>query len=175
MVGERESLGRLDSAGRPMRRRLGVRTELLLAVFPTLTVLGMLVLLEALTQQRLLFASLASSAFLIYLDPLHGTNHVRTLVTSHLTAATLGLLTFLVFGHDFLAAGLALVGTIVAIIVMDVVHPPAISTSLIFALRSGTESEILLFALALAIVAVLVALQRTAIWLLARAIRSLDD
>ncbi|MFD2784499.1 hypothetical protein [Hymenobacter rubripertinctus] len=51
-------------------------------LLPTLTVLVMLWLLELLSNQRRLFASLASSAFLIYLDPAHYTNSTRTLVIS---------------------------------------------------------------------------------------------
>jgi hypothetical protein len=60
------------------RRRLGWRGELALVALPTVTVLVVLALVEALARQRLLFASLASSAFLIYLDPTHPTNRVRT-------------------------------------------------------------------------------------------------
>ncbi len=54
--------------GRP---RLGGQREVLLALLPTLTVLGLLWLLKLLSNQQLLFASLASSCFLIYLDPGH--------------------------------------------------------------------------------------------------------
>ncbi len=41
-----------------------------------------------------------------------------------------------------------MVGTIVLLILLDVVHPPAVSTALSFALRPGDESK-LLFVLAL--------------------------
>lgn len=52
------------------KQRIGLKGELLLAAMPTLTVLLVLALVEALSNQRLLFASLASSAFLIYLKQL---------------------------------------------------------------------------------------------------------
>ena len=78
----RTSLRPLHGADRPVRRELSLRDEFLLALLPTLTILTVLGLVEALSRQRLLFASLASSAFLVYLDPQHGTNTVGTLVLS---------------------------------------------------------------------------------------------
>jgi CBS-domain-containing membrane protein len=150
------------------RARLPVRKELALAVFPTITVLGMLWILEMFGHQRILFASLASSAFLIYLEPLHATNAVRTLTVAHTTAATFGLITWFILGHGYLAGGLAMVLTILTMILANTVHPPAIATSLIFAIRSDTQNQLVLFLLALAIVIVLAMLQRTAVWLLNR-------
>ncbi len=168
MSQERESLKPVEGANRALRRRLSLKGELALALVPTLTVLAVLGLVEVLSQQRLLFASLASSAFLIYLDPHHGMNTVRTLVISHLLAATTGLLAYWAFGHGYLAGGSAMLVTIVAMILLDVVHPPAISTALGFAFRAGSENTLAIFGLALAITVILVVLQRTALWLLAR-------
>ena len=62
----------------------------MLLLLPTATVLAVMGLVEALTTQRLLFASLASSAFLIYLDPRHPANGARTLLTAQPAAALLG-------------------------------------------------------------------------------------
>ena len=128
----------------------------------------MLALVEALTEQRLLFASLASSAFLIYLDPEHGTNRVRALLVSQLVAAGLGWIGFAMLGAGYTAAAIALVGTILIMVVLDVVHPPAVATAMSFALRAGDASNLGLFALALGITVVLVALQRIAVWGLVR-------
>src|SRR6185437_14172827 len=64
---------------RHVRERLGFWGELALAALPTITVLVMLAMVDALHEEQLLFASLASSAFLIYLDPEHGTNRVTAL------------------------------------------------------------------------------------------------
>ncbi len=153
---------------RDRRRRIGLRGELLLAVMPTATVLAVLALVEVLSHQRLLYASLASSAFLIYLDPENAVNSVRTLVASQLAAALLGLATYLAVGPGYLSGGLAMVATIVLMIVFDVMHPPAVSTALGFALRAGDESNLLLFGLAVGVTAVLVLLQRAATWVLAR-------
>jgi CBS-domain-containing membrane protein len=161
---ERTRLQPVETTARRRRRRLPVGGELLLATLPTLVVLGGLGVLEVFSRQRLLFASLASSAFLIYLDPEHGTNTMRSLVTSHLIAAVAGLATYSLFGGGHLAGGSAMVVTIV----LDVIHPPAVSTALSFAFCAGAEQSLVLFGLALGLIAVLVVLQRTLLWLLLR-------
>ncbi|RAM48022.1 MAG: HPP family protein [Hapalosiphonaceae cyanobacterium JJU2] len=148
------------------RRRLTLKGEFVLALMPTLIILTVLALVEVLSRQRLLFASLASSAFLIYLDPQHGTNTVRTLITSQMLAATIGLLTYLALGPGYLSGGSAMVLTIVLMILLDAVHPPAVSTSLSFALRAGHEKNLVLFSMAVGITAILVLLERCALWLL---------
>ena len=77
--------------------------------------------------------------------------------------AVLALLTFLAFGHGYLAAAGAMVVTIVLMVPLDIVHLPAVSTSLTFALRAGAETEAVLFTLALGMTAALVVLQRAAV------------
>ena len=170
---ELESLKPIQGAERTPRRRLPLRAEFVLALLPTLVVLTVFSLVELLSRQRLLFASLASSAFLIYLDPQHGTNRVQTLVLSQMLAALTGFASFLLLGpnHPYIAGGAAMVITIAAMILLDSVHPPAVSTSLAFAFRAGDESSLLIFGLALLITAMLVGLQRAATWALARALR----
>jgi CBS-domain-containing membrane protein len=145
-----------------------LKSELILALLPTLTVLVVLFLVEILSRQRLLFSSLASSAFLIYLDPQHDTNLVRTLVMSQILAAAIGLVTYLIFGPGYIAGGSAMVLFILLMILLDIVHPPAVSTSLSFAFRAGDETNLILFALAVAIAALLVVLERLTLYLLAR-------
>jgi CBS-domain-containing membrane protein len=164
----RESLEPSSVALRRQRQRLPLQGELALAALPTATVLGVLALVEALTTQRLLFASLASSAFLIYLDPEHGANRVRALVFSQGLAATLGWLGFVSLDAGYAAAALALVGTILGMVLLDVVHPPAVATAMSFALRAGEASNLVLFGLALGITVVLIGLQRVAVWTLVR-------
>ncbi|MEW5929385.1 MAG: HPP family protein [Gemmatimonadota bacterium] len=166
-----EQMGSLEPGGhtgRAIRRRLSLRAELVLALLPTAMVLGVLAFVEALSHQRLLFASLASSAFLIYLDPQHGTNSLRTLTVSHLVAALLGWGLYVALGPGYLSAGSAMVATITLMIVLDVVHPPAVSTAMSFALRAGDADNLLLFGLSLGIIAALVVLERAAVWMLAR-------
>jgi len=165
---KRSSLKPVEVTKRSLRRRLNLQGEFILALMPTITVLGVFGLVEVFTQQHLLFASLASSAFLIYLDPQHGTNSVRTLVLSQMMAATIGLVTYLILGPSYLSGGSAMVATIVLMIVLDSVHPPAVATSLSFALRAGKENNLVLFGLAVGITAILVVIERLTLWLLTR-------
>ncbi len=169
-MARRDSLKPIEGAARALRSRLSLRGELVLAFFPTAVVLGVLGLIEVLSEQRLLFASLASSAFLIYLDPQHGTNRIRTLVSAQMLAATIGLVTHLALGSDYLAAGSAMTFTIFLMVVLDIMHPPAVATALSFALKAGDASNVLLFGLAVAITAVLVTLQQLALWLVTRSV-----
>jgi CBS-domain-containing membrane protein len=124
-------------------------------------------MVEVLSRQRLLFASLASSAFLIYLDPQHSTNSIRTLFISQMMAATVGLVMYLILGPGYVSGGSAMVITIVLMILLDVVHPPAVSTSLSFAFRTGNETNLVLFGLAVGITALLVIMERLMLWFLA--------
>ena len=151
-----------------LRRRLGLTGEFRLVLFSTLIVLVVLALVDVLTRQRLLFASLASGAFLIYLEPLHRMNTVRSLVIAQALAAVIGLLSALGLGHGYLAAASAMVGMIVVMILLDVVHPPAVGMAISFAFRVGAESNLVLFGLALGIMVVLVILEQVMVWQLAR-------
>lgn len=150
-------------------RRHGLGAELGLALPPTLTVLAVLALIEAFSRQRLMFASLASSAFLVYLDPRLPTNSIRTIVLSQTISAVVGLGALSLIGPGYVSAGVAMVVVIVLMIVFDVVHPPAVSTTLSFAFQRGPESSLLLFGLAVALIVVLVVLQRISLRLLERA------
>jgi uncharacterized membrane protein len=58
--------------------------------------------------------------------------------------------------------------TIVLMIVLDAVHPPAVSTSLSFAFKAGNEINLALFGLAVGVTTALVGLERLALWMLAR-------
>ncbi|MGI4833107.1 MAG: HPP family protein [Janthinobacterium lividum] len=153
--------------GRP---RLGLRREVLLALLPTLTVLGLLFLLRLFSNQQLLFASLASSCFLIYLDPSHPANSARTLAVSQLAAAALGYACHAGLGPGYASAALALVGIITFMLLTNTMHPPAVGTALSFAFRAGGsgETNLLLFGLAVGLVLVLLAVQRGSAYLLAR-------
>ena len=59
-------------------------------------------------------------------------------------------------------------------IVLDVVHPPAVSTSLGFAVRAGADRHLVLLAMTFGLVVVLVALQRASLRLLALLDRPAD-
>ena len=153
------------------RRHIGLKGELLLVLAPTLTVLLVLALVEWLSRQQLLFASLASSAFLIYLDPLHAVNRVVVLVVSQMTAAGIGLLAFVLLGPGYLSAGTAMIIVIALLVGFDLMHPPAVSTALSFGLRASGESNLALFMLALGLTITLVSLQLLMARLLQRLLR----
>lgn len=167
----RDSLEPSSPPLRAARRRLPLRSELTLAALPTATILVVLAVVEALTEQRLLFASLASSAFLIYLDPEHGANRLAALVGAQVVAALTGWAGYALLGGGYLSAGVALVATITIMIWADLVHPPAVATAMSFALRAGEASNLALFLLALGITASLVVMQRVAIWEVVRSTR----
>jgi hypothetical protein len=88
----RSSLRPVQGANSALRQRLDLKGELALAAAPTLIVLIVLAFVEVLSRQRLLFASLASGAFLIYLDPQHGNP-----LLSHLLEKKLKTLLYLGF------------------------------------------------------------------------------
>ena len=154
-----------------VRARLGTRAELTLALLPTFTVLLVFGLVQAWSRQELLFASLASSAFLIYLDPKHATNNVRTLVISQILSALIGFGAFYIFGPGYLSAAAAMVVAIVAMVTLDAVHPPAVSTALAFGFRSSNADNLALFGMSVFLIVLLVGLQRASLWMLARATR----
>lgn len=164
----RESLLSSSKRRQALRARLSVRAELMLAGLPTATVLVVFAFVEAVTEQRLLFASLASSAFLIYLDPEHGTNSVRTLAISQLLAAAIGFVAYEAAGGTYAGAAVAMVAGITLMILLDVVHPPAVATVLAFALRTGDERNLLLFGITVALVALLITLEKITLHLLTR-------
>jgi CBS-domain-containing membrane protein len=148
------------------QRRLSVRDMLLLALLPTATVLPMLGVIEALGRHHLLCSSLASSAFLIYLDPRNEMNGVRALVVSQMTAAGAGWVMWLLLGGGYAASACAIPLAILLMILLKAVHPPAVSTALAFAIHLDPTGSFVLFALAVVITALLVVLQRALSWLI---------
>lgn len=148
-----------------MRWRYDVKTEFVLAFLPTITVVVVLVLIESFSHQRLLFASLASSAFLIYLDPSHKMNNVKTLTISQSSSALIGFLMYLIAGAGYTSAAFAMVIAIAVMIILKAMHPPAVSTALSFAFREADGSNLLLFFTALKLLVILIVLQRVSLWL----------
>lgn len=151
-------------AGRAMGdRRGGLIGELTLALPPTLVVLGSLFLIEAAQHQRVLFASLASSAFLIYREPLHPMNGVRVMLLAHLVGATVGIGAPTLLGAGYRASAVAMIITIV-VLTSAISSTPAISTALGFAFSDQQRSASGLFVSAVLLVAALVFRQRAAVW-----------
>ncbi len=139
---------------------------LALAVLPTGTVLIVLAILELSSRQHLLFASLASSAFLVFLDAEHPVNDVRVLLGTQIPAALAGLATQRWLGFGYGAAAGAMVFTILWMITLRMTHPPAVSTALSFSFARNPLENLGWFAVAVAVVAALVLLQRPMVrWL----------
>ena len=145
-----------------------LRADLVLAIMPTLTVLIVFALVEAWSRKHLLFASLASSAFLVYLDPKHRMNSVRTLVLAQGMAACLGFGAHALLGPSFWLAGAAMVVVIFLMIFLRAMHPPAVSTALSFALGAGSGRGLALFAVCVGLIVLLVFVQQEATRLLRR-------
>jgi len=163
--GQRDAaIGGVATDSDAVRRRHGVKAELLLAVPPTLVVLATVFGVETLRHERVLYASLASSAFLVYRDPGHQMNTVRVMVTAHVTAVLFGIGAELLWRPGYVAAAVAMVGTIVALVLLNAVHPPAVSTTLGFAFVSSQDKAAGLFLLALAMLVALLVMQRAAVW-----------
>jgi len=158
----------LNMDAEAVRRRHGVWGELFLALPPTVIVLVAVLTIELLRHHRILFASLASSAFLIYRDPGHRMNTLRVTVSAHVVAVAWGIGAESLFHPGYLAAAVAMVGTIIVLIVLNIVHPPAVSTTLGFAFVSRQDQVVGLFLLALVMVAALVLMQRASVWTLHR-------
>jgi CBS-domain-containing membrane protein len=157
----------------PSFRRGGIIGELALAIPPTLVVIGVIFLIDGVTKQKLLFATLAASAFLIYYDPMNRVNSLRVMIVAQLLAFVLGIAAAMAVGPGFVAGGIAMFATIFSLILLDVVHPPAVSTALAFAFVSMHSGVLLVFLVALVLIGALVLLQRVAILTLGRIERSI--
>ena len=148
-----------------MFRRFDVKTETILALMPAIMIMSVLMLLETFSKQQLLFSSLASSAFLIYLDPKHPTNSLRTLTIAQVSAALIGYIVFLILGAGYLSAAVSMVLAVTLMILLNAMHPPAVSSALIFAFQYTEPNTLLLFTFAVFLLVMLVILQRVSLWL----------
>jgi CBS-domain-containing membrane protein len=148
---------------------LSLRHQFRLAIMPTAVVLLMVPCLQAFSEQCLIFASLASSAFLVYLDPEHPTNQMRTFLIAQGSAALFGFGSVSFLGTGFLASGVATVLTILLIITLDAMHPPAMSTALSFAFHTNSLKTLAIFGLSMVVIASLAALQKAAFRLVQKA------
>ena len=81
MSEKRSSLKPIQGAKRSLRRRLGRKGELILALLPTASFPSVLALVEVLSRQRLLFASVASTN--MYSLPTKATEIVVLLAKPH--------------------------------------------------------------------------------------------
>jgi len=148
-----------------MFRRYDLQTDILLAVMPAAIIITVLILLDNFGRQAILFSSLASSAFLIYLDPKHPTNTVRTLLIAQLSASLIGYLTFLIMGAGYISAAISMIIAINVMLLSKAMHPPAVSTALMFVFLHAKPNILLMFFFAVVLLAMLLGLQRASLWL----------
>jgi CBS-domain-containing membrane protein len=141
-----------------MRSRYDLKTEAKLALMPTITIGVILLLMSRYANGQLFFTSLASSAFLVYLDPKHPFNSLATLFIAQIAAALIGIGGMQLIGPGYAAALLAMAGIIIFMLVFDVMHPPAVSTALSFAFISGRVLP--LFFICLCLLTFLIILQK---------------
>jgi CBS-domain-containing membrane protein len=146
-----------------MFRRFDLKTEIALAILPTVIIIAVLILLEVFSKQQLLFSSLASSAFLIYVDPKHPVNSVRTLVIAQMSAAVIGYFVYILLGPRYSTAAVSMLIAITVMILTNSMHPPAVSSALIFAFYYTKPNTLLLFLAAVILLVILIALQKISI------------
>lgn len=152
-----------------MFRKFNLKTEIILAVMPATMIISVLMLLEIFTSQKLLFSSLASSAFLIYMDPKHPTNRVRTLIIAQISAALIGYLIFILLGPGYLSAAISMIIAIIVMISAKAMHPPAVSSAMIFAFQYTKPNTLMLFMMAVLLLVLLIVLQKLSLWVLKKA------
>jgi CBS-domain-containing membrane protein len=133
---------------------------------PVTMIIAVLMLLEVFTNQKLLFSSLASSAFLIYMDPKHPTNRIRTLTIAQMSAAVIGFLIFILIGPGYLSAAVSMIIVIIVMIWTKAMHPPAVSSAMIFAFQYTKPNTLMLFMMAVLLLVMLIVLQKASIWIL---------
>lgn len=153
--------------------RLAPAQRLVLAGFVAGTVLLIVAATDAISRQPALLASIASGTLHVYLDAIHRRRSVRAVLIGHLTAGSAAWLMHLAVGTGYAAAGGTLLVTVAAMVLLDAIHPPAASTALSFAFRSGHTPNHALFLSVLVIAASLAMLDwglaAVSRWLLRRA------
>lgn len=151
-----------------MFKRFDLKTEMILATLPTAMIIAVLLLLKAFSKQELLFASLASSAFLIYLDPKNPTNSIRTLLIAQTSAAIIGYVIYRLIGPGYIPAALSMIAIVLLMIFTKAMHPPAVASALNFAFQRTKPDTLSLFLFALLLLVILIVLQKVSLWLITR-------
>ena len=125
------------------------------SIATVLSVLAVIFVVQELARRPILVASLGSSAFLLFFQPRNEVNNFRPLVFGHLLAAATGYGANLLFPEPYLSVAGGLAVTVLLLTGLRLVHPPAISTSLVFAYRPEQAEAIVTFGLTLAVVVAL--------------------
>jgi CBS-domain-containing membrane protein len=125
-----------------------------LVLFPIAIVL-ILLGVEILTRHHILFTSLVSSIFLIYVNPEDPMNDTLTILVSQILATGVGYTSYLLLGDSYWAGCVTVISVTFILVGIDKLHPPAIATSLIFNYRTHSQSDLVLFGLLIGLIAIL--------------------
>ncbi len=87
-------------------------------------------------------------------------NRIRTLLIAQGGAALIAYGATVIFGPSYAVAGVCVVLVIALMVLLDVMHPPAVSTALSFGFTASKPSSLVIFAIALGMLILLVLLQR---------------
>ncbi len=119
------------------------------------TILAVLFVAQDVAKQPVLITSLASSSFLLYYQPLNEINRFRPLVFSHVISSLIGYIASLIFPVPYISAAVCITLSVIAMLAFRIVHPPAVSTSLVFSYRPHEATALLTFFLTLMVVVIL--------------------
>ena len=89
-------------------------------------------------------------------------------MTAHLVGVAVRVAAAVLLQPGYGAGAVAMAGTIVLLILWDIVHPPAVSTALGFAFFPQQDGAVGFFLLALVMLAALVVLRRAGAWVVRR-------
>ncbi len=134
------------------RRRLSTRHLTIVSGATVLSVLLVIFIVQDVARQPVLVTSLASSAFLLYYQPRNEINDFKPLVFGHLLAVMMGYGASLLLPIPYWSSILSVVGTVVLLSLLRLVHPPAISTSLVFSYRPYELDAVVTFLLSLVVI-----------------------
>lgn len=130
------------------RRRLSTRHLTIVSGATVLSVLLVIFIVQDVARQPVL----ASSAFLLYYQPRNEINDFKPLVFGHLLAVMMGYGASLLLPIPYWSSILSVVGTVVLLSLLRLVHPPAISTSLVFSYRPYELDAVVTFLLSLVVI-----------------------
>ena len=144
-----------DDRKRRTIKRYSVQHLAAVSIATVLSVIAVIFVVQELASRPILVASLGSSAFLLYFQPRNEVNNFRPLVLGHLLAAATGYGANLLLPEPYLSVATGLAVTVLLLTGLRLVHPPAISTSLVFAYRPEQAEAIVTFGLTLLVVVAL--------------------
>ena len=139
--------------------RYQINRYLIKGIFIFLSILSMVLVISGILEQPVLFTSLASTTFLIFVRPESKTSQYRNVIGGHYVSATVGFLIAIsaekaMLLHDEkimlgLICALSVAAASILMHFLDMEHPPAAGTALAFAF--GVRSADMLVTLGIAL------------------------